>query len=75
MLNSTAIASSYAGVDPQGGTSDGSFFSKFSFKLQKMVKNLLLVLKKKRKINYNQVKKKVVDREGGENGSGYVQRS
>jgi len=28
VLNSTAIASSYAGHDPQGGTSDGSFFSK-----------------------------------------------
>ena len=31
MLNSTAIASGYGGRDPQGGTSDGSFFSKFSF--------------------------------------------
>ena len=30
MLNSTAIASGYAGRDPQGGTSDGSLFSKFS---------------------------------------------
>ena len=44
-------------------------FYKFSFKLQKMVKNLLLVLKKKRKINYNQVRKKVVDRKDGENRS------
>jgi len=26
VLNSTAIASGYAGRDPQGGTSDGSFF-------------------------------------------------
>jgi len=25
VLNSTAIASGYAGRDPQGGTSDGSF--------------------------------------------------
>ena len=25
LLNSTAIASDYAGRDPQGGTSDGSF--------------------------------------------------
>ena len=25
LLNSTAIASGYAGRDPQGGTSDGSF--------------------------------------------------
>ena len=31
VLNSTAIASGYAGRDPQGGTSDGSLFSKFSF--------------------------------------------
>ena len=30
MLNSTAIASGYAGRDPQGGTSDGSLWSKFS---------------------------------------------
>ena len=48
MLNSTAIASGYAGCDPQGGTSDGNFFCKFSFKLQKMVKVLLLVLEKKK---------------------------
>ena len=26
VLNSTAIANGYAGHDPQGGTSDGSFF-------------------------------------------------
>ena len=50
MLSSATIASGYAGRDPQGGTSDGSFFNKFSFKLQSMVKDLLLVLvKKKRK--------------------------
>ena len=30
VLNSTAMASGYAGRDPQGGTNDGSFFSKFS---------------------------------------------
>ena len=30
MLNSTAIASGYAGRDPQGGTSDGSLLSKLS---------------------------------------------
>ena len=41
VLNTTAVASGYAGRDPQGGTSDGSFFSKFSFKLQTMVKDLL----------------------------------
>ena len=51
LLNSTAIASGYAGHDPQGGTSDRSFSSKFSFKIERMVKILLLVLvKKKRKI-------------------------
>ena len=50
MLNSSAIASGYAGRDPQGGTSDGNFFCKFSFKLQKMVKVLLLVLEKKKKV-------------------------
>ena len=44
MLNTTAIASGYAGRDKQGGTSNGSFLSKFSFMLQKMVKVLLLVL-------------------------------
>jgi len=44
ILNSTTIASGYAGRVPQGGTSDGSFFSKLSFKLQSMVKDLLLVL-------------------------------
>ena len=44
MLNTIAIASGYAGRDPQGGTSDGSFFSKYSFKLHSMVKGLLLVL-------------------------------
>ena len=42
--------------------------------LQRMVKNFLLILKKKRKIIYNQVRKKVVDREDGENESRYVQR-
>ena len=49
VLNSTAIVSGYAGRDPQGGTSDGSFFSKYSFKLQRVVKDLLLVLKRKMK--------------------------
>ena len=49
MLNSTAIARGYAGRDPQGGTSDGSFLSKFFFILQRMVKDLLLVLEKKKK--------------------------
>ena len=44
VLNTTVIASGYAGCDPQGGTSDGSFYSKFSFMLQRMVKVLLLVL-------------------------------
>jgi len=30
VLNTTAIASGYAGHDPPGGISDGSLFSKFS---------------------------------------------
>ena len=46
LLNSIAIASGYAGRDPQGGTSDGSFFSKFSFRLQSMVKVLLQFFKR-----------------------------
>ena len=51
LLNSTAITRGYAGRDLQEGTSDGSFFSKSSFKIQSMVKDLLLVLvKKKRKM-------------------------
>ena len=49
MLNSTAIASGYASRDPQGGTSNGSFSSKFSFMLQRMIKDLLSVLKRKEK--------------------------
>ena len=48
LLNSTTIASGYAGRDPQGGTSDGSFFSKFSFRLQSMVKVLFSSLKEKK---------------------------
>jgi len=44
VLNTTTIASGYVGCDPQGRTSDGSFFSMFSFKLHLMVKDLLLVL-------------------------------
>ena len=44
-FNTTTIASSYVGRDPQGG----KHFSKFSFKLQSMVKDFLLVLEKKKK--------------------------
>ena len=43
VLNATAIASGYAGRDPQGGTSDGRFL-KVLFSSQKMVKVLFLVL-------------------------------
>ena len=42
------IVSGYASRDPQGGTSDGNFFSKFSFKLHSMVKDLLIVLLKEK---------------------------
>ena len=44
VLNTTTIASGYMGRDPQEETSDGSFFSNFSFKLHSMIKDLLLVL-------------------------------
>ena len=63
------------GRDPQGGTSDESFSSKFSFMLPLMVKVLLQFLKKKRKINYNEVRQKVRDWEDGETKIGYVQRN
>ena len=43
VLNTTAIASGYAGHDSQGGTSDRCFFIKFSFKLQSIVKDLLVL--------------------------------
>ena len=44
MLNSTAIASGYAGRDLPGETSDGRFLVSSLFKLQSMVKDILLVL-------------------------------
>ena len=44
VLNTTVITSGYAGRDSQGWTSDGRFFSKYSFKLHSMIKDLLLVL-------------------------------
>ena len=50
-------------------------FKQVLIMLQLIVKNLLLVLKSKRKINYNQVRKKVVDWEGGENRKWYIQRN
>ena len=40
-----------------------------------MVKDLLLVLKKKKKINYNEVRQKVRDWEDGETRIEYVQRN
>ena len=46
VLNSTAIASGYAGRDPQGGTSDGSLFSKFSFFLFIMIVTMIFTMKK-----------------------------
>ena len=48
MLNSTAIASGYAGRDPQGGTSDGSLFSKFSLFLFIMIFTMIFTMKKKK---------------------------
>ena len=50
-------------------------FCKFSFGLQSMVKDLLSVLEKKRKINYSQVKKKVVDWEGEKIENRFIQRN
>jgi len=47
VLNSTAIASGYVSRDPQGETSDGRFLVLFS--QLEMVKDLLLVLEKKKK--------------------------
>jgi len=44
VLNTTTIASGYAGRDPRGGTIDGSFLVSSFFRLQKLVKDLLLVL-------------------------------
>ena len=52
VLNTIAIASGYAGRDPQGGTSDGSFLQVF-FSSLGMVKVLLLVIEKKMKRSYN----------------------
>jgi len=57
VLNSTAIASGYAGHDPQGVMihKEGlamEAFCKFSFRLQRMVKVLLLVHQKKKKNNF-----------------------
>ena len=43
--------------------------------MQRMVKILLLVLVKKRKINYNEVRQKVRDWEDRETRIGYIQRN
>ena len=51
MLNAPAIMSGYAGRDPQGGTSDRTYFHVL-FSLLEMVKVLPLVLEKKRKLYY-----------------------
>ena len=48
MLDAIAIASAYAGRDPQGGTAMKAF-SKFSSKLLDRLKCFFLVFKKKRK--------------------------
>ena len=52
VLNTITISSGYVGRDRLGGASDGRFY-KISFNLQKMVKVLLLVLKKKMKKSYS----------------------
>ena len=48
VLNTTAIASGYAGRDPQGGTSDGSLFSKFSLFLFIIIFKMIFTMKKKK---------------------------
>ena len=49
MLNSIAIVTGYAGRDPQGGTSDGSLFSKFSLFLFIMIFTMIFTMKKNEK--------------------------
>jgi len=56
-----AIASGYAGRAPQGGTSDGSFLVSSFLSYKEWLKFFFCSLKEMTKINYSQVKKKVVD--------------
>ena len=51
MLNTIAIASGYAGRNPQGGTRDGKFLVS-SLSTLEMVKVLLVLEKKMRKKSY-----------------------
>ena len=50
LLNSTAIASGYAGHDPQGGTIDGSFLVSFLLGYKVWLKFFSSSLKEKGKI-------------------------
>ena len=50
LLNSTAIASGYAGRDPQGGTSDGSFLVSSLLGYKVWLKFFFSSLKEKGKI-------------------------
>ena len=61
MLNSTAIASGYAGRDPQGGTSDGSFLVNSLLGYKVWLKFFFSSLKRKVKKSYSQIRKKMVD--------------
>ena len=67
VLNTIAIANGYAGRDPQGGTSDGSFLVSSLLSYKEWLKFFFCSLKEKRKISYRYVKKKVVNWEDGEN--------
>ena len=50
VLNTTAIVSGYAGRDPQGGTSDGSFLVSTLLSYIQWLKILFSSLKEKRKM-------------------------
>ena len=65
MLNTSAIASGYAGRDPQGGFAMEAlrFFVEIVKKISES-SSLFYVMKKKKKVNVK-VKKKAKDEEGG----------
>ena len=68
VLNSFAIASGYAGRDPQEGFCDGSVYVLVLKSLWKPNESSSLVFKlKKMEKNYVKVRKKMRDEEGGKN--------
>ena len=62
----TAIASGYAGRDPQGGFCDRSVYSFIEIVKKKSEGSSLFLSYKNEKENYVKVKKKVKDEEGGQ---------